>query len=385
MLDVLLMDRSDGAPIVGEVKVGGDQNLFYALVQGLMHVAALAGSAQRARLVKAYAAAATGLAERGPLDLYLLGVSAPPRGTRPALALLAEEIAQGVFESGRPAGVLRRVVAREVGSATARLGCRLESRRVTASWSEGLIESECAAPYADYVRTVEHHYHEYFHAHPELGTGHPLLACDLDATLPHGWSQRNAPSSRRSGIAGILIGEVKPDAGDRALGAATDLDPSLAWLTPVVGAIGAAPRVRFEYVVEAELLGEHPRQTAIDVLAQTSEIVLAIEVKWTEQGLGTCRCGANARAVSACARVVRGRSAYWSAALTCLDAGYTPGAPCQVGLGYQAVRLFAGSSRARRTGSALGGPADLRRAQSLLRRRRRVARLGRSAGPGHQG
>lgn len=60
---------------------------------------------------------------------------------------------------------------------------------MTASWSEGLIESECAAPYADYVRTVEHHYHEYFHAHPELGTGHPLLACDLDATLPHGWSQ----------------------------------------------------------------------------------------------------------------------------------------------------------------------------------------------------
>lgn len=107
--------------------------------------------------------------------------------------------------------------------------------------------------------------------------------------------------------------------------------------------------MRFEYVVEAELLGEHPRQTAIDVLAQTSEIVLAIEVKWTEQGLGTCRCGANARAVSACARVVRGRSAYWSAALTCLDAGYTPGAPCQVGLGYQAVRLFAAAR-------ALAGP-----------------------------
>ena len=111
MLDVLLMDRSDGAPIVGEVKLGGDQNLFYALVQGLMHVAALAGSAQRARLVKAYAAAATGLAQSGPLDLYLVGVSSPPRGTRPALALLAQEIAQGVFESGRPAGVLRRIVA----------------------------------------------------------------------------------------------------------------------------------------------------------------------------------------------------------------------------------------------------------------------------------
>ena len=134
-----------------------------------------------------------------------------------------------------------------------------------------------------------------------------------------------------------------------ALGAATDLDPSLAWLTPVVGAIGAAPRVRFEHVVDAELLGEHPRQTAIDVLVETSDTVLAIEVKWTEQGLGACRCGANARAVSACAPVVRGRGAYWSAALACLDARYTPGAPCQVGLGYQAVRLFAAAR-------ALAGP-----------------------------
>lgn len=95
---------------MGEVKVDGDQNLCYALVQGLMHVAALAGSAQRARLVRAYAAAATELAERGPLDLYLVGVTSPPRGTRPALALLAQKIAHGVFGSGRPAGVLRCIV-----------------------------------------------------------------------------------------------------------------------------------------------------------------------------------------------------------------------------------------------------------------------------------
>ena len=77
------------------------------------------------------------------------------------------------------------------------------------------------------------------------------------------------------------------------------------------------------------------------MVVETETIVLCIEVKWTERGLGKCHCGPVARSTSTCTAAVLGRSAYWTTAARSLGIAREPGQPCQLGLGYQAVRLLA--------------------------------------------
>jgi hypothetical protein len=114
LLDVLLVDDLDHTPIVGEIKIGGDQNLFYALVQGLMHVAALHSAQQRRRLRRAYPEAH--FAPDGKLDLFLMTIGPPLRGTRVELAASARKIAEQQVRHADVAAVIRSIVCLESDS-----------------------------------------------------------------------------------------------------------------------------------------------------------------------------------------------------------------------------------------------------------------------------
>jgi hypothetical protein len=107
LLDLLLVDAADRTPIVGEVKIGGDQNLFYALIQGLMHVAALANTHQRTRLARFHPSI---FDTDTKLDLFLLTVAPPTAGTRLRLAWLAEVAAFQQMQLPGATSILRQIV-----------------------------------------------------------------------------------------------------------------------------------------------------------------------------------------------------------------------------------------------------------------------------------
>jgi hypothetical protein len=95
-------------------------------------------------------------------------------------------------------------------------------------------------------------------------------------------------------------------------------------------------------VVDAALLGERPRQTSIDVLVEAPDVVIGIEAKWRERGVGSCLCrgeGVGPLAGERCSRRVEQRDAYWEAAEAVLGLGARePGAPCSISPVYEAVR-----------------------------------------------
>jgi hypothetical protein len=74
--DLLLRSDPDGRPAVAEVKLstasGDDSDPVLALVQALAAAAQLAGTAQRARLLRCYDSA--GFASRGPLDVLVFHI-----------------------------------------------------------------------------------------------------------------------------------------------------------------------------------------------------------------------------------------------------------------------------------------------------------------------
>jgi hypothetical protein len=78
-LDLLLANRRDRLPIVGEVKVAMDMDPFFALVQGLTLAAHLVSPSQRERMKRVYPR--QGLRDSGKLDVYLLLAEAPAAGT----------------------------------------------------------------------------------------------------------------------------------------------------------------------------------------------------------------------------------------------------------------------------------------------------------------
>jgi hypothetical protein len=134
------------------------------------------------------------------------------------------------------------------------------------------------------------------------------------------------------------------------LGAATRLDFSLAWLLEAFAPLPATDSPltppRFEYELSPEALNERPHVTTIDFFAETSRLVICVEAKRGEDGMGRCSCSPGAPAVSACSERVLARPAYWEVATDLF--GLPPrreGQPCPVSLGYQAIRSVAAARR----------------------------------------
>jgi hypothetical protein len=68
-VDWLLRNGADGTPIVAEIKVGNDKNLFYALVQSLMYASELVTPSQLQRLARHHPECCI---DHESLDIYLV-------------------------------------------------------------------------------------------------------------------------------------------------------------------------------------------------------------------------------------------------------------------------------------------------------------------------
>jgi hypothetical protein len=100
---------------------------------------------------------------------------------------------------------------------------------------------------------------------------------------------------------------------------------------------------QFEKTLSPEILGERPRQTALDFFAESPEVLLCVEAKWTEAGLGTCSC--DDPGLGRCSARVLERDAYWTAAESVFGlARPVDGQPCPIHAGYQAVRNAAAAA-----------------------------------------
>jgi hypothetical protein len=79
-LEALLVSAEDRTPIVAEIKIGGDQNLEFGLVQALAAAAQLSSEPQLHRLHDQYRNA---LGESAPtrLDVYVIAARAPSRAS----------------------------------------------------------------------------------------------------------------------------------------------------------------------------------------------------------------------------------------------------------------------------------------------------------------
>lgn len=96
-LDLLLANRHDGTPIIGEVKVAQDKDPFFALIQALTHAAYLTTPSQLKRLARVYSKRKIKVARK--VDVYLLLAEAPAAATywfelREAARRLAARLAE---------------------------------------------------------------------------------------------------------------------------------------------------------------------------------------------------------------------------------------------------------------------------------------------------
>lgn len=214
-------------------------------------------------------------------------------------------------------------------------------------WTFAQIHQECAGAYGKYRSDLDARYKAYFEANPKVASGHPQLAASFETAMPPGMSElaaRIPPGLRHRHH---LSGKSSQGLGLGLLGAASLRDPFLPWfeeaLSPVAPfSMTTPPTVSFEHELDPAMLNEHPRVTAIDFFVETSDAVICTEVKWAEEGLGRCSCGAASVAIGDCAERVLERSAYWNVARELFFLPErSPGKPCPISTGYQAIRNVA--------------------------------------------
>jgi hypothetical protein len=157
------------------------------------------------------------------------------------------------------------------------------------------LDAECAGAWRDYDSALAEHYTRYFERHPELRGEHRYSARDLAAALPPDSSDLADLVAPGELHRHHLSGKSSQTLAVGLLGVSARLDPSLAWLwdalAPLPPASTPAPRISFEQRLARDVLGEQPRQTAIDALVDDPTALICIETKWSEQGLGYCSCG----------------------------------------------------------------------------------------------
>lgn len=219
------------------------------------------------------------------------------------------------------------------------------------AWTTPTIEAACRRAWLHYDNALRDRYIAYFKDHPDLA--HPTQtwsAKDIESALPPGWGHlaELLPAGRHSQH---LSGKSSQILALALLGVSATLDPSHRWLwdaiSPLKPAESRAPTATFEVEVSPSLLGEDSgRCTSVDYLVQDNGMVMCIECKWREDGIGSCSCADHDGcdpASGACRDVIRNqRPAYWE---TAEDVFFLPdrrdGAPCPLSPVYQAVRNVA--------------------------------------------
>lgn len=214
-------------------------------------------------------------------------------------------------------------------------------------WTYQAIHQECTAAYGSYRSGLDARYKAYFAANPDLASGHPQLAKSFEAAMPPGMealSEKIPPKLRHEHH---LSGKSSQSLGLGLLGAACLRDSTLEWFEEALIPVppfsrDKPPATAFEHELDPDLLNEHPRVTAVDFLVETEDVVICTEVKWAEEGLGRCSCGAGKPVVADCAARVLDRPLYWQAARDLfLLPDRVPGETCPISAGYQAVRNVA--------------------------------------------
>ena len=211
-------------------------------------------------------------------------------------------------------------------------------------WTYDQIHRECSKEYGRYRAALNARYKNYFEEHQELAGFHPQLAASFEQAMPPNMGSLAANISAKGRHRHHLSGKSSQALGLGLLGAAVHFDPSLHWLERVLSPVAPfspsdPPRVFFEHELDSAVLNEYPRVTAIDFFVETADVVICAEIKWAEEGLGRCSCGAGKPAVADCSARVLQRSAYWGVAREVFFLpDREPGTPCPISAGYQAIR-----------------------------------------------
>ena len=217
-----------------------------------------------------------------------------------------------------------------------------------AEWTHERVRAECGDAYNAYSRELDSHYEHYFAAHPEERGVHLRQAADIAHALPPGWDHLANDLPERVRHRHHLSGRSSQLLTLAVIGIGTRLDFSLGWLLDAFAPLPAtdSPLVspQFEYELPPVALNERPHVTTIDFFAETSKLVVCVEAKRGEDGMGRCSCSPGAAAVAACSKKVLERSAYWEAAYDLFSLpSREEGSPCPVSFGYQAIRSVAAS------------------------------------------
>lgn len=110
-LDLLLANAEDQTPILAELKIRGDENAFYALVQALVHAARIGTPKQLRRLERFYADPFKKETPSSRVDIYIVLVEHPVTGTRPNLLRQAKLLADQAMAPGSPITARVRQIA----------------------------------------------------------------------------------------------------------------------------------------------------------------------------------------------------------------------------------------------------------------------------------
>lgn len=113
-MDLLLRSARTGSPVVGEVKVKGDKNAFYALIQAMTYAVEMSTAHQLSRLKTHFPQAFGELApDNAKIEILLLMVNPVEDDTRNAVLSLVQKINQ----RGKCQGLERIVMACNEGEA----------------------------------------------------------------------------------------------------------------------------------------------------------------------------------------------------------------------------------------------------------------------------
>ena len=224
-------------------------------------------------------------------------------------------------------------------------------------WTTQAIDQECSPAYRQYEKARRQQYLEYFAKHPDLRCPQqPHSARSLAAALPPGWGEQLGPLiPRNAWHVHARSGKSSQTLAVALLGSATRLDPSLRWFWHAFDLPAPSsqqnPSFRFERSLPPSLLNEKPRATVLDFAVDDPGCFVAVETKWTEQGLGVCSCAPHndggPDTGGYCAPRVVSRKHYWQVAeeLFGLPAGRLPLFGCPISPAYQAIRNVAAAQR----------------------------------------
>jgi len=226
-----------------------------------------------------------------------------------------------------------------------------------ADWTPATVDEECRPAYRAWEAAHRARYHEVLVRRGVAMTGDwvvedlgdllpPELADRFDELVPgHEWQVHSRSAKSSQALAVGFFGS-----------AVLEREPAWRVLANALIPDGSAPgnvlaRPSFEHAIAREALaGPGVRITSIDLLIETDALVIAVECKRFEHGVGRCSCRRHGSAserpatqpawpVAACRPDVLGRVEYWRTAAERFGLpGRRPGRPCPIALAYQAIR-----------------------------------------------